>query len=90
MRKSEMRELVEEKVLLTGPIRARGMADRAGSPRSCATAATRAPSSAEARAAAARAGRRRNVRESACEADFAVRWGAYRARRVMSSSAREQ
>ena len=29
MRKSEMRELVEQKVLLTGPIRPRGMADRA-------------------------------------------------------------
>ena len=29
MRKSEMRVLVENKVLLTGPIRPRGMADRA-------------------------------------------------------------
>ena len=29
MRKSEMRELVEQNVLLTGPIRPRGMADRA-------------------------------------------------------------
>jgi hypothetical protein len=29
MRKSEMRELVEQKAILTGPIRARGMADRA-------------------------------------------------------------
>ena len=29
MRKSEMRELVEQKVLFTGPIRPRGMADRA-------------------------------------------------------------
>ena len=29
MRKSEMREMVENKVLLTGPIRPRGMADRA-------------------------------------------------------------
>jgi hypothetical protein len=29
MRKSEMRELVEQKIILTGPIRPRGMADRA-------------------------------------------------------------
>jgi hypothetical protein len=29
MRKSEMRELVENKVLLTGPVRPGGMADRA-------------------------------------------------------------
>jgi hypothetical protein len=29
MRKYEMRQLVENKVLLTGPIRPRGMADRA-------------------------------------------------------------
>ncbi len=29
MRKSEMRELVEQRALLTGPIRPRGMADRA-------------------------------------------------------------
>ena len=29
MRKSEMRQLVEDRVLLTGPIRPRGMADRA-------------------------------------------------------------
>ena len=29
MRKSELRELVEQKAILTGPIRPRGMADRA-------------------------------------------------------------
>jgi hypothetical protein len=29
MRKSEMRELVEQKAILTGPVRPRGMADRA-------------------------------------------------------------
>jgi hypothetical protein len=29
MRKSEMREMVEQKAILTGPIRPRGMADRA-------------------------------------------------------------
>ena len=29
MRTSEMRELVEQKILFTGPVRPRGMADRA-------------------------------------------------------------
>jgi hypothetical protein len=29
MRKSEMRQLVEQQVLFTGPVRPRGMADRA-------------------------------------------------------------
>ena len=96
MRKSEMRELVEQKVLLTGPIRparhGRSRADRRDPARAPRGSRRAALSHARRRPAA---GRRRNVRESATWESAYKRLlpsdGAPTVPvRVMSSSAREQ